>query len=227
MPFVVGRSILQRVTPLAGCTVLCPTARPAWMRASLSSQGHVRTVPGRALEAGAERNCGHARLRAGASMPCNLDGGTEWFLRAEFQGSTAGQGDLRVGGVGRAVRVRGDGSCRSDSSEQLRRSQPWPQRGERPQRTTAGRPARPADRNLRRDIGYWIGSVISWNTFSQPLGPGWPLGWIVAPPEVIAKPVQREQGADLHTSTFGQMVAREVARDNFLDEHVNRRSTSK
>ena len=127
MPFVVGRSILQRVTPLAGCTVLCPTARPAWMRASLSSQGHVRTVPGRALEAGAERNCGHARLRAGASMPCNLDGGTEWFLRAEFQGSTAGQGDLRVGGVGRAVRVRGDGSCRSDSSEQLRRSQPWPQ----------------------------------------------------------------------------------------------------
>jgi len=160
-------------------------------------------------------------------MPCNPDGGTEWFLRAEFQGSTAGQGDLRVGGVGRAVRVRGDGSCRSDSSEQLRRSQPWPQRGERPQRTTAGRPARSADRNLRRDIGYWIGSVISWNTFSQPLGPGWPLGWIVAPPEVIAKPVQREQGADLHTSTFGQMVAREVARDNFLDEHVNRRSTSK
>jgi 2-aminoadipate transaminase len=52
------------------------------------------------------------------------------------------------------------------------------------------------------------------------LAPGLRLGWIVAPPEVISKLVQFKQGADLHTSTFVQMVAYEAARDNFLDEHV-------
>jgi 2-aminoadipate transaminase len=74
--------------------------------------------------------------------------------------------------------------------------------------------------NLRRDTGYSIGNVIYLSTFSKTLAPGLRLGWIVAPLEVIAKLVQLKQGADLHTSTFGQMVAYEVARDNFLDEHV-------
>ncbi|MGC2197478.1 MAG: PLP-dependent aminotransferase family protein [Terriglobales bacterium] len=74
--------------------------------------------------------------------------------------------------------------------------------------------------NLRRDNGYSIGNVIYLSTFSKTLAPGLRLGWIVAPPEVISKLVQLKQGADLHTSTFVQMVAHEVARDNFLDEHV-------
>ena len=74
--------------------------------------------------------------------------------------------------------------------------------------------------NLRRDNGYSIGNVIYLSTFSKTLAPGLRLGWIVAPPEVIAKLVQLKQGADLHTSTFNQIVAYEVARDGFLDEHV-------
>ncbi|MBZ5548075.1 MAG: PLP-dependent aminotransferase family protein [Acidobacteriia bacterium] len=74
--------------------------------------------------------------------------------------------------------------------------------------------------NLRRDDGYSIGNVIYLSTFSKTLAPGLRLGWIVAPPEVISKLVQLKQGADLHTSTFVQMVAFEVARDNFLDEHI-------
>jgi len=74
--------------------------------------------------------------------------------------------------------------------------------------------------NLRRDSGYSIGNVIYLSTFSKILAPGLRLGWIVAPPEVIGKLVQLKQGADLHTSTFVQMVAYEVARDNFLDQHV-------
>jgi 2-aminoadipate transaminase len=74
--------------------------------------------------------------------------------------------------------------------------------------------------NLRRDDGYSIGNVIYLSTFSKTLAPGLRLGWIVAPPEVISKLVQLKQGADLHTSTFIQMVAYEVARDNFLDEHI-------
>ena len=74
--------------------------------------------------------------------------------------------------------------------------------------------------NLRRDNGYSIGNVIYLSTFSKTLAPGLRLGWIVAPPEIIAKLTQLKQGADLHTSTFTQFVAYEVARDGFLDKHV-------
>ena len=74
--------------------------------------------------------------------------------------------------------------------------------------------------NLRRDNGYSIGNVIYLSTFSKTLAPGLRLGWIVAPPEVISKLAQLKQGADLHTSTFTQFVAYEVARDGFLDKHV-------
>lgn len=74
--------------------------------------------------------------------------------------------------------------------------------------------------NSRRDNGYTLGNVIYLSTFSKTLAPGLRLGWIVAPVDVISKLVQLKQGADLHTSTFNQMVAYEVARDNFLDEHV-------
>jgi 2-aminoadipate transaminase len=74
--------------------------------------------------------------------------------------------------------------------------------------------------NVRHDNGYSFGNVIYLSTFSKTLSPGLRLGWVVAPPEVIAKLVQLKQGADLHTSTFAQFIAYEVARDNFLDEHI-------
>ena len=74
--------------------------------------------------------------------------------------------------------------------------------------------------NLRTDEGYSIGNVIYLSTFSKTLAPGLRLGWIVAPPDVVAKLVQLKQGADLHTSTFTQVLAYEVAKDGFLDEHV-------
>ncbi len=64
------------------------------------------------------------------------------------------------------------------------------------------------------------GNVIYLSTFSKTLAPGIRLAWVVAPPEVIRKLVQAKQGADLHTATFNQMVAFEVARDGFLDQHV-------
>lgn len=74
--------------------------------------------------------------------------------------------------------------------------------------------------NLRRDAGYSIGNVIYLGTFSKTVAPGLRLGWIVAPPDVLAKLVQLKQSTDLHTSTFTQHVAYEVVRDGFLDEHV-------
>jgi 2-aminoadipate transaminase len=74
--------------------------------------------------------------------------------------------------------------------------------------------------NVRRDNGFSIGNVIYLSTFSKTLAPGLRLGWIVAPPKIISKLVQLKQGADLHTSTFNQCVAFEVARGGFIDQHV-------
>jgi 2-aminoadipate transaminase len=74
--------------------------------------------------------------------------------------------------------------------------------------------------NVERDPGYHLGNVIYLSTFSKVLAPGLRLGWIVAPPDVITKLVQLKQAADLHTSTFAQMVMYEAARDGFLEEHV-------
>lgn len=64
------------------------------------------------------------------------------------------------------------------------------------------------------------GNVIYLSTFSKVLAPGFRLAWVVAPPEVVRKLVQAKQGADLHSSTFGQYLAYEVARGGFLDRHV-------
>ncbi len=68
--------------------------------------------------------------------------------------------------------------------------------------------------------GHYSGNVIYLSTFSKLLAPGLRLAWVIAPPEVIRKFVTAKQGADLHTSSFNQYVAYEVAKGGFLDEHV-------
>lgn len=73
---------------------------------------------------------------------------------------------------------------------------------------------------LQREQEGYSGNVIYLSTFSKTLAPGLRLGWIIAPKEVIQKLVQAKQGADLHTSTFTQMVAYEAARGGFLDRQV-------
>ncbi len=65
-------------------------------------------------------------------------------------------------------------------------------------------------------------NTIYLSTFSKTLAPGIRLGWIVAPSKIIGKLVQAKQGADLHTSTFIQMVANDICQRGFLRQHVKR-----
>jgi 2-aminoadipate transaminase len=72
------------------------------------------------------------------------------------------------------------------------------------------------------DHGKYNGNVIYLSTFSKTLAPGLRLAWVIAPEEVISKLIQAKQGADLHTSTFNQIIAHEVSQHDFLDSHIER-----
>jgi len=76
------------------------------------------------------------------------------------------------------------------------------------------------DSQTRAQDECYSGNVIYLSTFSKTLAPGLRLAWVIAPPEVIHKLILAKQGADLHTSTFNQIVAHEVAHGGFLDRHV-------
>jgi 2-aminoadipate transaminase len=76
------------------------------------------------------------------------------------------------------------------------------------------------DSQFRGDDGTYTGNVIYLSTFSKILAPGIRMAWVIAPEQVIKKLVHTKQAADLHTATFNQMVAYEVGKGGFLDEHV-------
>lgn len=76
------------------------------------------------------------------------------------------------------------------------------------------------DARMRVQNGSYTGNVIYLSTFSKILSPGLRLAWVIAPPEVIQKLTIVKQGTDLHTATFNQVVAYEVGRGGFLDQHV-------
>jgi 2-aminoadipate transaminase len=64
--------------------------------------------------------------------------------------------------------------------------------------------------------------TIYLSTFSKTLAPGLRLAWVVAPKPLIARLVQAKQGADLHTGTFVQMVANDIAQRGILRRHIKR-----
>ena len=66
----------------------------------------------------------------------------------------------------------------------------------------------------------YTGNIVYLSTFSKILAPGLRLAWVIAPEEVIFRMVQAKQGSDLHTATFSQMIAYEVAKDGFLYDHI-------
>ena len=64
--------------------------------------------------------------------------------------------------------------------------------------------------------------VIYAGTFSKIVVPGFRTAWLVAPADVLVPIGRAKQAADLHTSTYTQMIAHEVLSSGFLDAQVGR-----
>lgn len=70
-----------------------------------------------------------------------------------------------------------------------------------------------------------FGKLLPHNTvllgsFSKCVVPGFRLGWIAAPGDLIAKLVTVKQAVDLHTSHFTQAIVHRYLNDNDLEEHI-------
>ena len=76
------------------------------------------------------------------------------------------------------------------------------------------------DEMRAKEVPIYSGNVIYTSTFSKILAPGLRLAWVVAPTEVIKKLVQAKQGCDLHTATFNQYIAYELANSPWMKTHI-------
>ncbi len=67
---------------------------------------------------------------------------------------------------------------------------------------------------------YTEGRSIMLGSFSKITVPGFRLGWMVAPPEIIRLAVKAKQAADLHSSTFNQFVIAEYLKRHSINDHI-------
>ena len=67
-------------------------------------------------------------------------------------------------------------------------------------------------------IASFTDRVVYLSTFSKIVAPGFRVGWMIGPPQVMAWVARAKQAADLHTSTFAQMLlANVVTQPGWLD----------
>jgi len=66
------------------------------------------------------------------------------------------------------------------------------------------------------------GRVVYISTFSKILAPGFRLGWIISPREILEKLILAKQATDLCTNVFSQYVAYEYVNRGFLDKQVEK-----
>lgn len=69
-------------------------------------------------------------------------------------------------------------------------------------------------------FAYTGGRSIMLGSFSKIIAPGFRLGWMVAPEEIIRLAVKAKQAADLHSSTFNQCVLHAFLQRHDLDTHI-------
>ena len=72
-------------------------------------------------------------------------------------------------------------------------------------------------------IGSFTERVVYLSTFSKIVAPGFRVGWMIGPPEVMAWVARAKQAADLHTSSFAQLLlANVVSEPGWLDQQKAR-----
>lgn len=72
-------------------------------------------------------------------------------------------------------------------------------------------------------IASFTERVVHLSTFSKIVAPGFRVGWMIGPPDVMSWVARAKQAADLHTSTFSQfLLVNTVGRPGWLDEQKAR-----
>ena len=63
-------------------------------------------------------------------------------------------------------------------------------------------------------------NTILFGSFSKTVVPGFRLGWIVAPHDIMEKLIVAKQAADLHTTHFTQCILWQYMKDNDIEAHI-------
>lgn len=64
------------------------------------------------------------------------------------------------------------------------------------------------------------GRVVQMKTFSKIFSPGFRLGWIVGPPQILDKLIMAKQGTDLCTSAFSSIMAGYLLMDGHVEKQI-------
>jgi 2-aminoadipate transaminase len=62
--------------------------------------------------------------------------------------------------------------------------------------------------------------VVQMKTFSKIFSPGFRLGWVVGPPEVVEKLIMSKQGTDLCTSAFSSIMCAYLLKDGSVEKQI-------